>query len=54
MRTAAALAYGDADFLERLRDAGLRVRERRDDDGTLLGYAVALPGDRADGGTRPV
>ncbi|MFI5985181.1 hypothetical protein ACIBEA_30485 [Streptomyces sp. NPDC051555] len=28
--------------------------ERRDDDGALVGYSVALPGDRADGGSRPV
>ncbi|MFE5537098.1 mobilization protein [Streptomyces sp. NPDC056519] len=54
VRTAAALAAGDADFLDQLRDAGLRVRERRGEDGTLLGYAVALPGDRADAGSRPV
>lgn len=54
VRQAAALAHGDTDFLDRLRDAGLRVRERRDDDGALVGYSVALPGDRADGGTRPV
>ncbi|QEV49529.1 mobilization protein [Streptomyces vinaceus] len=54
VRTAAALARDDADFLDRLRDAGLRVRERRDDAGVLLGYAVALPGDRAEGGSRPV
>ncbi|MEV6575639.1 mobilization protein [Streptomyces sp. NPDC051577] len=54
VRTAAALAHGDADFLDRLRDAGVRVRERLGDDGTLLGYSVALPGDRADGGSRPV
>ncbi|MER5966781.1 mobilization protein [Streptomyces sp. NPDC002057] len=54
VRQAAALAHGDTDFLDRLRDAGLRVRTRHHDDGTLLGYAVALPGDRADSGTRPV
>ncbi|OLZ45093.1 hypothetical protein AVW11_34645 [Streptomyces amritsarensis] len=54
VRTAAALAHDDADFLDRLRDAGLRVRERHGDDGTLVGYAVALPGDRADRGSRPV
>ncbi|WP_327122062.1 hypothetical protein OG206_31980 [Streptomyces sp. NBC_01341] len=30
------------------------MREKRDDTGVLLGYAVALPGDRADRGTRPV
>ncbi len=38
----------------RLRDAGLRVRERPGDDGALAGYPVALPGDRADRGSRPV
>ncbi|MCY0937345.1 hypothetical protein [Streptomyces sp. H34-S4] len=54
VRQAAALAAGDTDFVERLRDAGLRVRERRDDGGGLVGYAVALPGDRADRGSRPV
>ncbi|MCX4547164.1 mobilization protein [Streptomyces sp. NBC_01565] len=54
VRQAAALAHGDTDFLDRLRDAGVRVRERRDDDGALVGYSVALPGDRADGGSRPV
>lgn len=32
----------------------LRVRERRDNDGVLVGYAVVLPGDRADGGSRPI
>ncbi len=32
----------------------LRVRERRGGDGTLVGYAVAQPGDRADRGSRPV
>lgn len=54
VRQAAALAAGDTDFLERLRDGGLRVRELRDDDGILVGYAVLLPGDRPDGGSRPV
>ncbi|MFJ3882426.1 hypothetical protein ACIPW5_33905 [Streptomyces sp. NPDC090077] len=54
VRTAAALAHDDADFLDRLRDVGLRVRERHGDDGALAGYAVALPGDGADHGTRPV
>lgn len=54
VRTAAALAQSDSDFLDRLRDAGLRVRERHGDDGTLVGYSVALPGDRADRGSRPV
>ncbi|MFJ8888221.1 hypothetical protein ACIRJR_33130 [Streptomyces sp. NPDC102402] len=30
------------------------MHEKRDDHEVLLGYAVALPGDRADRGTRPV
>ncbi|MEU4180943.1 hypothetical protein [Streptomyces sp. NPDC026589] len=54
VREAAALATDDFDFLTRLRDAGLRVREHHDHNGTVDGYAVALPGDRADHGTRPV
>ncbi|MFF7497165.1 mobilization protein [Streptomyces rubiginosohelvolus] len=54
VREAAARATNDADFLTRLRDAGLRVREHHDENGALDGYAVALPGDRADHGTRPV
>ncbi|MEV6957419.1 mobilization protein [Streptomyces sp. NPDC051183] len=54
VRQAAALSTDDSDFLDRLRDGGLRVRERRDEQGVLLGYAVAQPGDRADGGSRPV
>ncbi|MFI7358070.1 hypothetical protein ACIBTP_29640 [Streptomyces avidinii] len=32
----------------------MRVRERHGDDGTVVGYVVALPGDRADRGMRPV
>lgn len=54
VRQAAALARSDPDFLSRLRDAGLRVREHHNEDGALNGYAVALPGDRADAGSRPV
>ncbi|MFE7186756.1 hypothetical protein [Streptomyces erythrochromogenes] len=54
VRTAAAQAHDDTDFLDRLRDAGLRVRECLGDDGALVGYSVALPGDRADRGSRPV
>ncbi|MFJ9113581.1 mobilization protein [Streptomyces sp. NPDC102283] len=55
VREAAALATDDTDFLNRLRDAGLRVREHHDaTTGTIDGYAVALPGDRADHGSRPV
>ncbi|PVC76954.1 mobilization protein [Streptomyces sp. CS131] len=54
VREATALATDDADFLTRLRDAGVRVREHHDENGALDGYAVALPGDRAERGTRPV
>ncbi|MBD3550652.1 mobilization protein [Streptomyces sp. SP18CM02] len=54
VREAAARATGTTDFLTRLRDAGLRVREHHDENGALDGYAVALPGDRADRNTRPV
>ncbi|MFJ3754468.1 hypothetical protein [Streptomyces rubiginosohelvolus] len=54
VREAAARATTTNDFLTRLRDAGLRVREHHDENGALDGYAVALPGDRADHGTRPV
>ncbi|MEG9551811.1 mobilization protein [Streptomyces baarnensis] len=54
VREAAALATDTTDFLNRLRDAGLRVREHHDENGTVDGYAVALPGDRADHGSRPV
>ncbi|WP_432079577.1 mobilization protein [Streptomyces sp. YPW6] len=54
VREAAARATTTTDFLTRLRDAGLRVREHHDENGALDGYAVALPGDRADHGTRPV
>ncbi|MFH9201775.1 mobilization protein [Streptomyces anulatus] len=55
VREAAALATDDTDFLNRLRDAGLRVREHHNaTTGAVDGYAVALPGDRADHGSRPV
>lgn len=54
VREAAARATTTTDFLTRLRDAGLRVREHHDENGALDGYAVALPGDRADRGSRPV
>lgn len=55
VRQAAALATDDTDFLNRLRDAGLRVREHHNaTTGAVDGYAVALPGDRADHGSRPV
>ncbi|MFI1576834.1 hypothetical protein OHA57_38305 (plasmid) [Streptomyces anulatus] len=55
VRQAAALATDTTDFLNRLRDAGLRVREHHNaTTGAVDGYAVALPGDRADHGSRPV
>ncbi|MEU8102062.1 mobilization protein [Streptomyces rubiginosohelvolus] len=54
VREVAARATGTTDFLTRLRDAGLRVREHHDENGALDGYAVVLPGDRADHGSRPV
>ncbi|MFJ6513444.1 hypothetical protein ACIQMO_16950 [Streptomyces sp. NPDC091406] len=54
VREAAARATNTTDFLTRLRDAGVRVREHHDEKGALDGYAVALPGDRADQGSRPV
>ncbi len=54
VREAAARATTTNDFLTRLRDAGLRVREHHDENGAVDGYAVALPGDRADRGSRPV
>jgi len=55
VRTAAAGADGLQEFLDRLRDAGLLIKERTSDrdPGTLTGYAVAWPGDR-DGRGRPV
>ncbi|MFJ2437873.1 hypothetical protein ACIOWM_32115 [Streptomyces anulatus] len=55
VREAAALATDDTDLLTRLRDAGLRVREHHNaTTGAVDGYAVALPGDRAEHGSRPV
>ncbi|MFH9697447.1 hypothetical protein [Streptomyces globisporus] len=54
VREAAAPVTGTTYFLTRLRDAALRVREHQDENGALDGYAVALPADRADRGTRPV
>ena len=49
VRTAAAAADGEQDFLERLRSAGLLVRERYSErtPGELTGYAVAMPDPRA-------
>ncbi|MFF1411252.1 hypothetical protein ACFVX6_15930 [Streptomyces sp. NPDC058289] len=49
-------AGGDCPALQRTvrQAAALAVGDTDDDEGVLVGYAVALPGDRADGGTRPV
>ncbi|MFB8050655.1 hypothetical protein HLK56_32785 [Streptomyces sp. G9] len=49
VREVAVRATGTTYFLTRLR-----VREHHDENGALDGYAVALPGVRADRGTRPV
>ncbi|MBA4864045.1 mobilization protein [Streptomyces sp. PSKA54] len=46
VRRALVGAETETEFLHRLRDAGLRVKLRRAPSGDLLGYAVALPGDR--------
>lgn len=53
VQTVAAASRGGGDFLGRLADAGLLVRERRSeiDPGMTTGYAVALPGDRDAGGS---
>jgi hypothetical protein len=55
VRTAVAAAASTDEFVARLRHAGLLVRVRRHDTdpSITVGYAVALPGDRAQGG-RPV
>jgi len=55
VRTAAAGAASLTEFLERLRDDGLLVRERMSErhPGEITGYAVALP-DAADRGGRPI
>ncbi|MFG2819581.1 relaxase/mobilization nuclease domain-containing protein [Kitasatospora sp. NPDC048365] len=53
VRSAAATAVDEADFFVRLDSAGVRVRRRVESDGSVVGYAVALPGDR-DGASRPV
>jgi hypothetical protein len=47
----AAVASADAqEFLDRLRDGTVLVKERRGEHGELTGYAVALPDDLAAGG----
>jgi len=55
VRTAAAGAASLTEFLERLRDDGLLVRERMSErnPGQLTGYAVALP-EAADPGRQPI
>ncbi|WP_316527530.1 relaxase/mobilization nuclease domain-containing protein [Kitasatospora brasiliensis] len=51
VRQAVAGADSEAEFLTRLREAGLRVKLRHAPSGDVLGYNVALPGDRnRDGG----
>lgn len=50
VRAAAVAAQDPEAFFARLREAGVRVRQRYDADGQLVGYAVAQPGDRAPGG----
>ncbi|SHL18015.1 relaxase/mobilization nuclease domain-containing protein [Actinacidiphila paucisporea] len=46
VRQALAGAAGEAEFFTRLRDKGLRVKPTLGSSGDVLGYAVALPGDR--------
>ncbi len=55
VRTAAAGAGGWAQFVERLRDDGLLVRERYSErnPGQVAGYAVALP-ESVDPGGQPI
>jgi hypothetical protein len=53
VRVAAVAAQDPEAFFARLREVGVRVWQRRDADGQLVGYAVAQPGDRAADG-KPV
>ncbi|MDT0464782.1 relaxase/mobilization nuclease domain-containing protein [Streptomyces gibsoniae] len=46
VRQAVAGAASEAEFFTRLREAGLRVKLRHAPSGDILGYTVALPGDR--------
>ncbi|MER7771555.1 relaxase/mobilization nuclease domain-containing protein [Kitasatospora sp. NPDC096140] len=46
VRQAVAGADSEEEFLTRLREAGLRVKLRHAPSGDVLGYNVALPGDR--------
>lgn len=51
VRHALAGAADEAEFFQRLLDAGLRVEKRLAPSGDALGYKVALPGDRNRNGT---
>ncbi|MFI0721923.1 relaxase/mobilization nuclease domain-containing protein [Streptomyces sp. NPDC021224] len=46
VRQALAGAADEAEFFTRLKDKGLRVKPTLGSSGDVLGYAVALPGDR--------
>ncbi|GHD48715.1 relaxase/mobilization nuclease domain-containing protein [Streptomyces mirabilis] len=46
VRQAVAGAVSEAEFFNRLREAGLRLKLRHAPSGDILGYTVALPGDR--------
>ncbi|MCT9112380.1 relaxase/mobilization nuclease domain-containing protein [Streptomyces mirabilis] len=46
VRQAVAGAASEAEFFNRLREAGLRLKLRHAPSGDVLGYTVALPGDR--------
>ncbi|MFF4927140.1 MULTISPECIES: relaxase/mobilization nuclease domain-containing protein [unclassified Kitasatospora] len=46
VRQALAGADNEQEFFTRLREAGLRVKLRHAPSGDVLGYSVALPGDR--------
>ncbi|MGW3073914.1 relaxase/mobilization nuclease domain-containing protein [Kitasatospora sp. NPDC001132] len=46
VRQAVAGAATEQEFFTRLREAGLRVKLRNAPSGDVLGYSVALPGDR--------
>jgi hypothetical protein len=46
VRQALAGAAGEAEFFTRLREKGLRVKLRDAPSGDIIGYSVALPGDR--------
>ncbi|MFF0683930.1 relaxase/mobilization nuclease domain-containing protein [Streptomyces tendae] len=50
VRRAVAGATGEEEFFDRLASAGLLIRRRIAPSGDLLGFKVALPGDRNRGG----